>query len=461
MRKLAILLLLFVTPVLAVPPAGETMTPMRLAVIHKPAAPSTSPGGCLEGTSPDVLDDSTGTIYRCNVDTYEAISTGALTGSGTTGRLPKWASSSSLGDSLAGDDGAGGLTLLNPSSGFKATIDTSLIAMDLGYKLPDWADDPFFPNPTTLASSLTDNHFYGANDWLGLATFKSTTRIDFDLGGSFGGLWDGGTHGFAFTHPSSGLQLEVTTPTSGAVDAFTVQPTNALDTGSYYQVWREYTGTFRGGIDDAGFHGDVLGNCSTATALFANGGNCSSGSVAQGVNTLGAAEGCTLLPVIDNTAYNGGTWNGNSDGATKDAIRDKFESLPADTYTLMFSHPQTLSPADATTYFWGATATVPITTSAQRKVYIRRTGTIRSAEYYTIALGTAGSNESLSIYVRVNDTTDYLIATVSASTAERDFSNAAINITVIAGDFIELKMVCPTWATNPTNLLGGGYLLVE
>lgn len=33
------------------------------------------------------------------------------------------------------------------------------------------------------------------------------------------------------------------------------------------------------------------------------------------------------LPVISNVPYNAGTWNGNLDGASKDSLRDKFESL--------------------------------------------------------------------------------------------------------------------------------------
>lgn len=33
------------------------------------------------------------------------------------------------------------------------------------------------------------------------------------------------------------------------------------------------------------------------------------------------------VPVISNDAYNSGTWNNNTDGASKDAIRDKIESM--------------------------------------------------------------------------------------------------------------------------------------
>lgn len=132
-------------------------------------------------------------------------------------------------------------------------------------------------------------------------------------------------------------------------------------------------------------------------------------------------------------------------------------------YTLQFWNGQNIAfaPVDAGTYYFGSVNRGSGTTAAQSKMYIRRSGVIRVAEAYWWANGVAGSNEDVSVYVRLNDTTDYLIQTVGAATQERNFTNAAINITVASGDFVEIKMVCPTWATNPTNGAFGGYLLVE
>jgi hypothetical protein len=100
-------------------------------------------------------------------------------------------------------------------------------------------------------------------------------------------------------------------------------------------------------------------------------------------------------------------------------------------------------------------------TTAISRIYIRRAGVIRVAEFFTYADTTAGSAENISVYVRLNDTTDYLIATVGTTGRERTFSNAAIDITVAAGDYVEIKWVSPTWATPPTSIRVGGYLLVE
>jgi hypothetical protein len=102
----------------------------------------------------------------------------------------------------------------------------------------------------------------------------------------------------------------------------------------------------------------------------------------------------------------------------------------------------------------------PTTTANISKVYIRKTGTIKMAEVYCYS-GTAGTAEAWSLYIRLNNTTDTLIATLSVSASERVFSNAALNIPVVAGNYFEIKGVQPTWATNPLTTIYGGYIYVE
>ena len=120
----------------------------------------------------------------------------------------------------------------------------------------------------------------------------------------------------------------------------------------------------------------------------------------------------------------------------------------------------TSSPTDAQTIYFGMLPKAPTTTANISKVYIRKAGTIKVAELYCYS-GTAGTNESWSIYIRVNNTTDNLIATVSAATSERVFSNTGLSIAVNAGDYIEIKSVNPTWATNPLTTIFGGHIYIE
>lgn len=114
----------------------------------------------------------------------------------------------------------------------------------------------------------------------------------------------------------------------------------------------------------------------------------------------------------------------------------------------------------ATRYF-GSVLRTAGATAGESKIYFQQTGTITIADIVFFAGATIGSNENISIYVRLNNTTDYLVATVGAATAERHFVNTSINVPIAnAGtDYIEMKIVTPSWATPPTGVLMTGHLI--
>lgn len=120
----------------------------------------------------------------------------------------------------------------------------------------------------------------------------------------------------------------------------------------------------------------------------------------------------------------------------------------------------TSSPVDAQTIYFGMLPKAPVTTGAISKIYIRKAGTIKHAEIYCYS-GTAGTAESWSLYIRKNNTTDTLIATVAAATNERIFTNGSLSIPMAAGDYFEIKAINPTWATNPLTTIFGGYIYME
>lgn len=120
----------------------------------------------------------------------------------------------------------------------------------------------------------------------------------------------------------------------------------------------------------------------------------------------------------------------------------------------------TTTPTDAQTVYFGTMPKAPITTANVSKVYIPKSGTIKRAEIYCYS-GTAGTAESWSLYVRLNNSSDTLIATLAVSASERVFSNSALSIAVSAGDYFEIKGVQPTWATNPATCIYGGYVYIE
>jgi len=120
----------------------------------------------------------------------------------------------------------------------------------------------------------------------------------------------------------------------------------------------------------------------------------------------------------------------------------------------------TSSPGDGATVYFGMLPKAPISTANVSRVYIRKAGTIKMAEIYCYS-GTAGTAENWSLYIRKNNSADTLIATLALNTNMRVFSNTELDIAVVPGDYIEIKSVQPTWATNPATTIYGGYLYIE
>lgn len=115
--------------------------------------------------------------------------------------------------------------------------------------------------------------------------------------------------------------------------------------------------------------------------------------------------------------------------------------------------------ADNATLYFGQNMAAPAAVST-RRVYFRRACRIIVANINMYS-PVAGTNEALSLYIRLNNTTDTLVSTLSVATNERIFVNTSLSIAIVSGDYIEMKLVCPVWATNPTGSIIGGYLTLE
>lgn len=115
--------------------------------------------------------------------------------------------------------------------------------------------------------------------------------------------------------------------------------------------------------------------------------------------------------------------------------------------------------ADSETTYFGAMPVVPTTTAGTRKVYVPKSGTISKVHVYSYS-STAGSGEQWTVSLRLNDTTDHLVAAVSTASSERIFADD-LAIAVVAGDFFEIKSIQPAWATNPEGTSFAGYVFIE
>lgn len=106
--------------------------------------------------------------------------------------------------------------------------------------------------------------------------------------------------------------------------------------------------------------------------------------------------------------------------------------------------------ADATNYFFTNSDGIAPTTSYNILVTMLCPGIVKNVGILMLP-GTAGSAETSSIYVRVNNTTDNLIASdVNLSTIYAKSVN--LSVALSTGDTFDIKWTTPTWATNPLNV---------
>lgn len=118
------------------------------------------------------------------------------------------------------------------------------------------------------------------------------------------------------------------------------------------------------------------------------------------------------------------------------------------------------SPADnATLYAGNFFALAPNTVAGTRYMVVPKAGTVVAATF-NISSGTIGSAENISVYIRHNNAIDYLVETLGASATIRNFRNPSMSIPVSVGDWLEFKVVCPTWATNPATCYVTGRIIV-
>lgn len=116
------------------------------------------------------------------------------------------------------------------------------------------------------------------------------------------------------------------------------------------------------------------------------------------------------------------------------------------------------NPPGATSFFISGSGFIAITSLPDR-IAIRPKFACRIDEVQILwqTIGTAGSNQDISCYIRVNNTTDYLIATIGSTDTQKEFYNAAMNggagITMNGTtDYYVIKFTTPTWGTAPTNV---------
>lgn len=112
-----------------------------------------------------------------------------------------------------------------------------------------------------------------------------------------------------------------------------------------------------------------------------------------------------------------------------------------------------INPADEDTIYFanGAVFVVGSAFGGRKRIISTRISSITDVCINPVVGGTVGSSETASLYVRVNNTTDYLVTnSLTFDTALQYKHYSGLNIPLATDDYWEYKIVCPTWATNPT-----------
>lgn len=120
---------------------------------------------------------------------------------------------------------------------------------------------------------------------------------------------------------------------------------------------------------------------------------------------------------------------------------------------IIFSNNNSFNPADATTYWQQANGNTPSTSQTiQNRYYFPKDCTIVGAYGSAVVKGTLATTENSTLSIRKNNTADTTItSTLKFSTASNTFSNT-FTISMTAGDYMEIKLLTPTWTTNPTTV---------
>jgi len=124
----------------------------------------------------------------------------------------------------------------------------------------------------------------------------------------------------------------------------------------------------------------------------------------------------------------------------------------------------TASPADGITYYIATSTTITTFTASNNssRFYVTSAGTINKMYGNLNVAGTLGTTENATLALRLNNTSNTNVTTtLQFNAVNTTFNNTTLGLSVTAGDFIEVILISPTWATNPTTVKINLTFLVE
>lgn len=172
-------------------------------------------------------------------------------------------------------------------------------------------------------------------------------------------------------------------------------------------------------------------------------------SSTEWLNTFNQTYHDTTQKVNNNEATYNSTYNATYHALVSNGLA----------YALNIGAGSQATMTDAQILYWsGMYSIAPSTTADNTRVYIPVTSTIKGA-YIFAQCTTAGTAETWGMYFKINNgATNNWIINITVGNNRRVWSNNTINIEVNQGDYIEIREVQPTWATNPATCRRSGVI---
>src|SRR5574338_740401 len=121
------------------------------------------------------------------------------------------------------------------------------------------------------------------------------------------------------------------------------------------------------------------------------------------------------------------------------------------------------NPADGATYFLSPTTFTHFTASGSgpTRMYVPFAGTVTKIYGAITVAGTLGSSQNCTLSLRLNNSSDTTVSSTLKLTTANNAFNATVSIGVSAGDYLEFKILCPIWTTNPTSCSFSGTVYIS
>jgi hypothetical protein len=172
---------------------------------------------------------------------------------------------------------------------------------------------------------------------------------------------------------------------------------------------------------------------------------------------IGELHNC-YLPTPSNN--DGIFWNSTTTRYENKSIATALGYTPSQGYTLLFTAGANLliSPADATTYYFGSGRNSIYT--PDHAVIIPKAGTLKSISFFHVVNSTLGTAENSTLSVQVRNTgysgsvstTTQITNTYKFNSTYNSTMFTGLNIDLPEGCAVDIKWLTPTWVTNPAQI---------